>query len=406
MNRSAVLPFSLLTILICTVAVQVVDAGTHKQPIHVYGIIKAKTEEFGIEKHLVPWGDWKPTTEQVEFVASHFDVVNVGYEANHAALAKLKQLNPNIIIIVYIDAVASGNQLFDSYRPFPESDYTHDDNGNRIRSASYGFEVMNPASTHWRQVWGEVARRVCDELGVDGIFADDVWSSISSSKFQNSPPVNEAKATWYNNMKGFLSYVKGKLGSYLLIPNTPDNGGLVDVCDGKWEEGFVHARWKDYGAGFLSVDGWKKKIDGVRTVCQKGKIELVSGGCKQLERDRTWTQAHLAEVQQLLGFCFSSYLLGMSGDNSGFNFGTFWNRDDSRGYYSVFDDVKQLGSPVNDYFVSGSVYVRDFENGKVLVNPASSSYTVSLGENYKTLGGQTVSSVTLDGHTGVILLKP
>lgn len=405
MNRSAVLPVSLLTILICIVAVQVVDAGTHMHLIHVSGIIKAKTEEFRIGKHLLPWGNWNPTTEQIEWVASHFDVVNVGYEANHAALAKLKQLNPNIIIIIYIDAVSSLNSLFDAYRPFPESDYTHDDNGNRIRGKTWTFEVMNPASTHWRQVWAEVARGVCDGVGVDGIFADDVWSGLYSGKFQGDPPLNNAKATWYNDMKGFLNYVKGQLGSYLLIPNTPDNGGLVDVCDGKWEEGFVHARWQSYGS-YLSLDGWKKKIDGVRTVCEKGKMELVSGGCSQLERDRTWTQGHLTEVQQLLGFCFSSYLLGMSGSRSGFNFGTYWNRDDSHGYYSIFDDAEQLGSPINNYYSFQSVYARDFENGKVLANPASSSYTISLGENYRTLDGQTVSSVTLDGHTGVILLKP
>ena len=403
MNKSTVLPVSLLTILICIVTVQVVDAGTHMRVINVYGIIKPKTEEFRIGNHLLPWGSWNPNTDTKKWVASHFDVVNLGY-VDPSHIADLHTYNPNIKVIFYIDAVAAQSGLFGGYT-FYENDYLHDDNGNRVKVKTYGFTVMNPGSQHWREVWAEVALQQIAYRGVDGIFADDVWSVIDYWKFEGSPSVNKAKATWYNDMKGFLSYVKGQLGSYLLIGNTPDNGGLVDAMDGKWEEGFVHARWQAYGS-FISVDTSKKKIDGVRTVCQKGKIELVSGGCSQLEGDRTWTQAHLAEVQQLLGFCFSSYLLGMSGTKSGFNFGTYWNRDDSHGYYSIFDDAEQLGFPTNNYYSFQSVYARDFEHGKVLANPTSSSYTISLGDNYKTLEGQTISSVTLAGHTGVVLLKP
>ena len=103
-------------------------------------------------------------------------------------------------------------------------------------------------------------------------------------------------------------------------------------------------------------------------------------------------------------YCFSSYLLAIDGPKATFGFNSIHNLDGSRGYYSVFDDAKQLGSPTNDYYSFYSVYARDFENGKVLVNPTTSSYTVSLDQNYKTLDGETVSSVTLDGHTGVVLL--
>lgn len=53
-----------------------------------------------------------------------------------------------------------------------------------------------------------------------------------------------------------------------------------------------------------------------------------------------------------------------------------------------------------------SVYARDFVKGKVLVNPTDVSYTVALDESYTTFEGSTVSgSLTISGHTGVILLK-
>ena len=240
---------------------------------------------------------------------------------------------------------------------------------------------------------------------MDGIFADDVWTKLYEPNFVGNPTIPQStKENWYGNMVEFLEYAKERLGDYLLIPNTSDDGAFVDVCDGKWEENFVHARWASYGS-FPSVSKWKRKIDAVGTVCQKGKIALVSGGCDQLEGDRSWVEANKNKVKKLLGFCFCSYLLGVNGDKSAFNFGTWWNRDGSRSYYSIFDDARQLGSPVSDYDEFGQVYARDFENGKVLVNPATSSRTVNLGGDYRTLDGQTVSSITLNPHTGLILLE-
>ena len=358
--------------------------------------------EFSINKHIVIWGGWDPSNSDLQFVASHFDIVNVQPEKGFtkADALELKQLNPDITILMYLDAVgAAGIPESKLY----ESDYLHDTDGGRLKSKTYGFQIRDPSSQHWRQLWAERALQVIDEYGIDGIFADDVWSTLWDGRFYTTPKQSD-KDNWYSNMKGFLTYVKGQLGDYLLIPNTHDNGDYVDITDGKWEEDFVHARWASYG-NFPSTIDWKKKIDGVKTVCQKGKIELVSGGCSQLEGDKSWTDSHSSEVKNLLEFTFSSYLLGASGTKSAFNFGTYWNRDDSDGYYSIFDDAKQLGDPVSDYGEFGSVYARDFENGKVLVNPSSSTYTISLGGDYETLDDQTVSSITMGPHTGEILLK-
>jgi hypothetical protein len=403
MDRSTILPFLLLTILICLVISQVAGASD-SPPVQVstYGIIEAEAKEFRIGKQVLPLGGFDPTSKQIEFIASHFDIVNIQVDTNKDALSELKQLNPGITILIYIDAV--GKAYIDPDKLY-ESDYVHDSDGNRITRKGYGFQVRNPGSQHWRELWADKALQLISEYGVDGIFADDVWKGLWEGNFVGDPSIPQStKDNWYSDMKGFLSYVKEQLGHYLLIPNTTDDREFVDVCDGKWEEEFVHPRWASYGS-WWSETKWKRKIDGVRTVCQKEKIELVSGGCSQLERDSSWTQSHQTEVEELLGFCFSSYLLGASGHKSTFNFGTFWNRDGSRSYYAVFDEAKQLGAPLDDYYKFGSVYARDFENGKVLVNPTTSSYTVSFDQNYKTLDDQVVSSMTLDSHTGSILFR-
>ncbi len=106
-------------------------------------------------------------------------------------------------------------------------------------------------------------------------------------------------------------------------------------------------------------------------------------------------------------YCLAFYLLGASGENAYFGWAGYaraHNKDGSHGYYSEFD--VSLGSPINDYYLLASVHSRDFEKGKVLVNPATSPFTVSLDGEYKTLIGQAVSNVTLEPHSGIILLKP
>src|SRR5262249_13209879 len=62
-----------------------------------------------------------------------------------------------------------------------------------------------------------------------------------------------------------------------------------------------------------------------------------------------------------------------------------------------------VGSPVGARFQVGSAWRRNFSGGTVVVNPTSSTVTVSLGGTYATLGGSTVSSVTLGPTSGAIL---
>ncbi len=67
-----------------------------------------------------------------------------------------------------------------------------------------------------------------------------------------------------------------------------------------------------------------------------------------------------------------------------------------------------LGSPIGAYYTfdSGSLYVRDFENGKVIVNQSDSPYAYVLDNSYKVINGTTVSgSLLVYAKSGVILYK-
>jgi hypothetical protein len=57
-----------------------------------------------------------------------------------------------------------------------------------------------------------------------------------------------------------------------------------------------------------------------------------------------------------------------------------------------------------DQYLSGGVYQRSFTNGRVLVNPSSSTVTVNLGKTMTTPTGTQVSSLTMAPYTGAVLL--
>jgi hypothetical protein len=172
----------------------------------------------------------------------------------------------------------------------------------------------------------------------------------------------------------------------------------VDACDGKMEENFVHPDW--YALDEFDDDvKWKGRVESLKSISQRQKYYLAQSGTIIPGNP---TQAELDKTHEMMMYCFASYLLGIDGEKATFGFNNIYSKDGSCGYYPEFD--VSLGSPINDYYLFDSVYSRDFVNGKVLVNPTTSFYTISLGQNYKTLDGKTVSSITLDDHMGVILL--
>ena len=66
----------------------------------------------------------------------------------------------------------------------------------------------------------------------------------------------------------------------------------------------------------------------------------------------------------------------------------------------------QIGSPTNAFYQSQGVYMRDFTNGKAIVNPSSNqSFTITLPVNtYKDLYGNLINSITLPAISGIVLL--
>ena len=96
----------------------------------------------------------------------------------------------------------------------------------------------------------------------------------------------------------------------------------------------------------------------------------------------------------------ASFLLKWNGKGGGF----FWHQSSADPWNPAW--TTDIGAPSGAMYAVGSGWRRDYTGGTVIVNPnkpTGSPITFNLGGSYITPGGQTVTSVTLQPVTAMIL---
>ena len=406
MNRTAVLSVIALVIF-CVSACQISLSFASYSPTTIYtgGTIKEKVvEPTRIRKHIVVYVGWW-TNEYTDFIASNFDLVITGFD-RASMIGRAKELSPNITILGYRDIMGILPSFDDWEEVNSHEDwFLHDVNGNRLINKKWGWYAMDVGNTGWRNHYANYVKDKLDNSLFDGVFADDTWNSFPAGSGYNpwTVPIEdvpvEIKNRWHGDMLEMIRFVKESIGEKLLIVNTRNDGDYIDACDGKMEEEFVHPHWYALDEYHDDYINWGRKVESLKNISQRGKYYIAQSGTIIPENP---TESDLDKVRDMTIYCLSSYLLGVSGGNATFGFSNNYSID-GYVYYPEFD--VSLGSPVNEYYLIGSVYARDFADGKVLVNPTSLSSVVYLDGEYKTLDGQIVLNVILDAHSGTILLK-
>lgn len=380
LKRVVILSFASLIILYASVG-QILFSFASLTPtrtIAASGIIM-ENALYDIRKSIQAWGNLY--TSQVEHLAT-FDLVNAGRDQGEVIFL-VKEANPNVTILGYIDFIGSGAGN-------PESWYMHTSDGSRLRhEPPWEWYLMDIRSSGWRDHVVDECLDFLSNYPYDGVFADDVWTNLSPS-FDGTPAEGydwwnsgSPYTRWQTYMREFLGYVKSKIGDKLLIYNGYSKNYL-DVSDGQMLEHFV----------FVETS-WHQPIDDINQLEEVSATNKLVLACPHNMPEDT---------KQEFMYGFSCFLLGVNGPNAYFSWRNVWSS--SKGYYSEIDDAEVLGDPVDEYYSYQNVLCRDFENGKVLVNLSTLSYTVDLGSEYETLDGQTISNVTLDPNSGVILLSP
>jgi hypothetical protein len=403
MNRTVTLLLTSVIICIIIVPASLANAlNSSYKTIASSGFIKENAANQSIIRTFIASYSTTIDSETATFIASYFDLVDFSFGST-LGFEKIKALNPNVILIGYRNIMA----MYTYYEDWAEVNlhedwFLHDLNGNRLVHTEYGWYAMDVGNMGWQKHYANFVKAKLDAYPmVDGIFADDAWEEFRTDVWlNNAVPDPSIAPRWYNDMVGFLRYVKNAIGDKLLIPNTRDlTQNFVNETDGMMWEGFAHAPW--HAEYFYDKDFVLQQINLLSNISRRGKFFLACSGTIIPDNP---TQEDLQTAHDIMLYCLACFLLGVNGPNASFGWNSIHSKDGSRGYYPEFD--VSLGSPVNEYYSVGSVYARDFAGGKVLVNPTTSIYTVKLDGEYKTLDGQRVSNVTLDAHSGIILLGP
>lgn len=379
-----------------TVNIGLSSSGTMQYPV---------PQDAPIKKVVYAYGGTLASSG-TSFAANNFDLLDLEYGGSwfypQSLLQSIKSQNPSIRILGY--QLMTGEYTYSddwSIVNSHEDWFVHDINGNRVRDTGAGWYLMDVGSTGWRQHWvANVNSKLATYPQYDGVFLDNAFNNIPTWITYNVPYSSfksDTLANWHTNGIGFLQYAKMYVASgKILVINSDSWTSLdyVNAVDGMMVEGFAHATWEDPSS---HTSFSRQMLDIMSQASATGKITWYTSGTTI----PSGTSA--ATVNAIVKFSFAAALLSTNGPNTYFGFNDWTSPDGSRGYYPIMDTA--IGQAINAYYSSQNVLMRDFTGGKTLLNPSGSSYTISLGHNYRLSDGTVVSTITLSAWSGEILFS-
>jgi hypothetical protein len=271
-------------------------------------------------------------------------------------------------------------------------------------------DIGNPA---YVDAWAAFVEQKIDQYGWDGVFADNIlrgnfygYSAVPVNPRTRAPYTT---AQYRRDMLGALRRVHDRLAAHgkIIVGNhsnsweadtfadpvireqiTAMDGVEVEDCVFGYD-GTPHSE-TDWIAQLRYLDFANQK--GVRTICNGSSGRIVDPPSRL--------------------YLLASYLLtkeGFSNVAELNTLGAWWNGFTTdlgapRGPYTCLDPAAGF-APSTACPSTGKIYVREWDLGRVLVNPTSGlTATVPLDEELR-LDGRPVRSVTLRPRSGVVLLR-
>jgi hypothetical protein len=282
-----------------------------------------------------------------------------------------------------------------------------DPSGNLLTNRVYGDYIGDVGSTGYQNAWiTNVLAYLAARPGIDGVFIDDVLYD-PKGLIGSYPPKYPTTAAWSGAMISFVKAVYTALhakGYYVAL-----NAGAYISGDSTWDDG-------------TSTINWWKMVGPYADALMNEYYDETSSSTGQMRALGTaWYQhwdgwQRLIATAQSMGDDFlgltkqtctdtaammygkASFLLEWNGGPGAFMF-TCGTTDPANSAWTT-----SIGQPVGAKLQVGVGWMRLYSGGAVVLNPSSTStQTFSLGGSYVTPSGATVTSVTLQPTTAMIL---
>jgi hypothetical protein len=370
-------------------------SGTNRLGVTAAGRVRPWAAQFMNETS-------SPTEAEAIADAKNFDLLSAHPSAYGAYVDKMKQASPLLELAVY------QNATFTFRTDLPEFAYSHDADGNRISPHEWpNTYLLNPSSELARRFKMSEATEKLARSGYDGLALDVTGLGPLKTTYVNALPINPATGKvytadeWLVQVDGLVDEVISivnprpvylnslKNGPSYFDPVTPLRDSLRPGITGSWAETWLRETAASITA-YPSETVWKQNVDMLP--------DAGARGYSVLQITKLYVTATTAQKDAWYKYTLASWLLGNDGR-------AFFSVTYEKGDLTVVRPLNRfnLGAASGPYAKVSGVYQRSFTGGRVLVNPTSSTVTVSLGGTYRTLAGASVTSVTLGPKTAEIL---
>lgn len=338
---------------------------------------------------------WEMSEAQFQFASMHY----AGTQKVFASDARrLRSHNSDFVILNYRLGLGLGYQSMDTncdptgawvqviegekwvreWPQTPQEEWFYKLNGDRVVFCQWGWYLMNPSNSSWRDYWAAEVIRQIQTNQADGVFVDGLFppNHYGGEFFKPDLPAmdKDFENAWSMDIERFILFGQsGELTDYHFIANvgywlTGRDITNYSQTDGIMIEGF--GRWTN-GAHFSESEGdWQLQMDRILSMVNLDRIVILQ---QYVDQD------NLEDRLFLLG----NYLL-IKGSHTYLNLelspAPEWFPE-----YEIPIGSTQGGIPASISSLWRSdwgVYARSFTNGLVLVNPSGQSKNVELFQNY------------------------
>jgi hypothetical protein len=235
--------------------------------------------------------------------------------------------------------------------------------------------------------------------GWDGVMLDDTNADMGWHLHGRTIARYQTSASWRAATRSMLATVGPALrnAGFLAIPNLSTPWASDYDAQATWSDWLqftsgalqeYYSKWGSASSGWFAGNDWTFRQRFQALTEQAGKIFLgLTYAPKGDERSMAYARANFLLFDDPANG--GALIFEASDPEAQDPYSGSWTAD--------------VGTPVGPRFQVGSAWRRNFSGGTVVVNPTSSTVTVSLGAPYATLGGSVTSSVTLGPASGAIL---
>ena len=320
-------------------------------------------------------------------------------------IAAIKKRSPGTQVLAYKDMastrddagrqsdLATGVSYAYANRRHPEW-FLKDTSGRRVNWADWPHSWQMDVGSHsYQRAWARNVARDLRRRGWDGIFLDGISRTMQYPWYLNGRvlakypgPNDYARAN-----TRFLRRVGPALRRRGLVV-----GNINDATPQLWR------RWVRFTSG-AAKEWWTKSNAG-------RDVGMLTGAdwAYQMQLLREAQARHKifiaiaygpADDGPAMDYSRASFLLFARGSRTAFSYSPLCGVEPSAPAWRA-----DVGSPTGAATQAGSVWLRRFANGIVVVNPTgSATVTVPLGGQYVQANGTVVTSLLLGPHSGAVL---